>query len=638
MCNQSLYNVAIAGYANWQVDSSSNRTMTAHACGKKQVDPEGVFHMVYTGGKQDTVVYYLRCLPGDTNLAPSETLGVGKFPTIVVRQGGNWDTLGVAYLSKVGDSIFYKYRLDSLWRGPYLLANSSIDDGLSVPRMALGPGDTIHISFAAKSTSFKKDLVKPIKNIAPDRMTIGDIILFYGKFHLSNPTLTVQQVSSWTPATQGPIDSLGAAIAIDYSGVPYLAWVENTSVMFGYKSGGSFVTKILSTSSSKSNACMVSPGPAEVYNVGVGWGEGSSIVHSYFYIGDTAEMFRDTVYTGQEPRNVTGKGSFIVFEDDGDVFTSLWDAANRAWSEPETLNTDSLPAAYPCIEADQFISGDSICPARFALWTQQIDDTLYTLGGDIKKYTNTGEYGITPYAYLKMGQRNPTPFTAYRDGIKLFGDEEYMQADYGTDSLVYRFPYIEPSGNYRLFTEFYFDTTTSPEGWRMGIRINGLILRDSIPLYSKELLRVTELLPTQPLNGCSLRIKLINQYGDYVPSPRIILTKFEEEGLQAMGGPQLAKLERLPGIFALFQNYPNPFRLTTTIKYQLPVETFVSLKVYDVSGRIVRRLVNATQKPGYYTITWDGKADNGLKVATGVYFYRLETKDYKSTKKVVRLK
>ncbi len=51
-----------------------------------------------------------------------------------------------------------------------------------------------------------------------------------------------------------------------------------------------------------------------------------------------------------------------------------------------------------------------------------------------------------------------------------------------------------------------------------------------------------------------------------------------------------------------------------------------------------RTLVNTQQKPGYYIITWDGKADNGQKVATGVYFYRLETKEFKSTKKVVRLR
>ncbi len=84
---------------------------------------------------------------------------------------------------------------------------------------------------------------------------------------------------------------------------------------------------------------------------------------------------------------------------------------------------------------------------------------------------------------------------------------------------------------------------------------------------------------------------------------------------------------------------PNPFRQTITLSYSLSQAGQVELKVYDLSGRCIKTLL-ATQRlePGVHSVTWDGKADNGQKVASGVYFYRLETKDYKSTKKVVRLR
>ncbi len=84
---------------------------------------------------------------------------------------------------------------------------------------------------------------------------------------------------------------------------------------------------------------------------------------------------------------------------------------------------------------------------------------------------------------------------------------------------------------------------------------------------------------------------------------------------------------------------PNPFRQTITLSYSLFQAGPVELSIYDLSGRCIKTLLAAQRlEPGVYSVTWDGKSDNGQKVASGVYFYRLETKDYKSTKKVVRLR
>ncbi len=85
----------------------------------------------------------------------------------------------------------------------------------------------------------------------------------------------------------------------------------------------------------------------------------------------------------------------------------------------------------------------------------------------------------------------------------------------------------------------------------------------------------------------------------------------------------------LPQIFGLSQNYPNPFGRSTTISYTLPSAvggrlTAVNLSVYDVSGRLVRTLVDGDNKPGFYSVTWDGRDSSGSAVANGVYFYRLE--------------
>jgi len=80
----------------------------------------------------------------------------------------------------------------------------------------------------------------------------------------------------------------------------------------------------------------------------------------------------------------------------------------------------------------------------------------------------------------------------------------------------------------------------------------------------------------------------------------------------------------VPVEYSLQQNYPNPFNPTTTLAYALPKKTQVRLLVYDVLGRQVRRLVDATQEPGHYEAVWDGRNSSGGYVSSGVYFYRLE--------------
>ncbi len=515
LSNQSEYTYATARYSEFQVDSTIFSRVTAYHCQKKHPDPEGVFHLTYTGGMEDTIVYYFRFLPGETNQARPETLGIGKFPTVVVKHGLSRDTLGVAYLSQGSDTIYYTCRLDSMWLGPYSLVNSDTSNGLSVPRMALDAKDTVHLTFLERSSSD------------------SSLILYYGRFHLTNPQgITSVSVSRWTPtASLISIDPLGAAVAVDEEGRAYFGWAENNTIKYGMSGGSGFAIKILgSTALPCTSVAMHHFNPASPgANVSLNWSDSNVIQRSYFYTGDTVEIFSDTVYSGTGPRNVTGTGSFVVFEENGGVYSSLWDAVNRTWSLPETLSTDTLPASYPQIEADQFIdSTDNLHPARFAIWTQQVDATLYTLGRDIKRYENSGEYGITPYAYLKMGKEHLTPFTLHRDGFRSFGSEDYMQIDYGNDSLVYFLPSLEPVGRYRIFAEFYFDTT-APESWKAKFRVNGVTIRDSIIMYPGEPLRITEFLPAQVIAMGYLRIKLTNERGEYVPCSRIILTRFKQE-------------------------------------------------------------------------------------------------------------
>jgi hypothetical protein len=88
----------------------------------------------------------------------------------------------------------------------------------------------------------------------------------------------------------------------------------------------------------------------------------------------------------------------------------------------------------------------------------------------------------------------------------------------------------------------------------------------------------------------------------------------------------------------LHQNVPNPFNPTTKISYELREGSRVSLTVYDVAGRVVKRLVAADKPRGIHTATWDGTSDSGSRVTSGVYFYKLEAGSFVQTRKMLLLK
>jgi hypothetical protein len=93
-----------------------------------------------------------------------------------------------------------------------------------------------------------------------------------------------------------------------------------------------------------------------------------------------------------------------------------------------------------------------------------------------------------------------------------------------------------------------------------------------------------------------------------------------------------------PKEYMLYDNQPNPFTSGTTIEYVIPRETHVILKIYDVTGKPVRVLVNDLQAPGYHTVPWNGKNDNGNDVPAGIYLYRMETGNYASVKKMILMR
>jgi hypothetical protein len=114
----------------------------------------------------------------------------------------------------------------------------------------------------------------------------------------------------------------------------------------------------------------------------------------------------------------------------------------------------------------------------------------------------------------------------------------------------------------------------------------------------------------------------------------------EGPGHAALGGMlrEIRTRHLVPEDYTLAQNYPNPFNPSTVISFSLPVRSMVTLSIYDVLGRRIMTLLDEEQPPGTHWVGWDGTDERGVSMATGIYFYRIATGRFSSTRKMLLLK
>lgn len=115
------------------------------------------------------------------------------------------------------------------------------------------------------------------------------------------------------------------------------------------------------------------------------------------------------------------------------------------------------------------------------------------------------------------------------------------------------------------------------------------------------------------------------------PSAELLASTTQVTGVDPVAGGD-------PLVFSLGQNTPNPFFGQTSIRYVVPRDMTVSLRVYDISGRLVRTLVNGRVSAGATTVAWDGRDGGGERVSAGVYLYRLDSGMEASSRKGVVLR
>jgi len=198
--------------------------------------------------------------------------------------------------------------------------------------------------------------------------------------------------------------------------------------------------------------------------------------------------------------------------------------------------------------------------------------------------------------------------------IRLDGQEETRITDGTCDCLT---PVFAPDNIHVAYSKWPVDATGSSEYSQIcyatfnqpGSEV-ALTAADAVretPAWSPNCSFITHviLVDLAPLDGKKEKHRQVAR----------VRTHIQFSGTEAATG--------IPKAFALYQNHPNPFSTRTAIRYAVPWKSFVDLVVYDVTGRVVNRLVSAELRPGYYTTVWHGEDARGRRLPSGAYYYML---------------
>jgi hypothetical protein len=662
------------------IPGSSNDLATAYNNGRKlvMVDTSGTIFVTLTSG--DSVLCGWTANRDST--WHKDFVGIGKSPSI------SMNTANVPWIFWIGTPdriIYYSYFSGGTWSFPGILyqfpsdehlyslsaligssghANMVVDGGCNIPLAGNRAcrfnyylrfntstlsvwvykiRETLYESPTLQHSCVTSDSLNN-PHIVWDERQSGD----WGIIYYLTGTATGDSISNWTPPV--PISNTMVSSAYpfldEFNGRLDVVWQGidsgNLNVYHRFKSGINWDTTIHNVSNTSLDLSQYPVITAGTYAV---WVEGTDISYSRFdgSTWDTLIAIRDT----QERSN----HCHALFSEIPDTNLIV------AWTEGDSGSSTTEPNSIEL----------------------EFKDNVY-LGLPMLKY------------YVNGGKLNPSPYTLQREGYRRWGAESSRTIDFHPENLTYQFGDLDPKMRYIMKTVFYYEKdpdvlvsdastsipslhTTSSEylnaqeyterniklfqqeeklrnhkpetdnlsqmrdPWEMEFEIDGYHL-ESIKLKPGQPLALTQAIPKETYSDGKIITTIIRKSGNYSLLAELFI--YEDNGKVLISNK---KPQNLPKTFSLRQNYPNPFRGKTTIQYQLPFDSQVSLKIYNIAGQQVKTIREGNQKVGYYSVNWDGKDRDGKAVSSGIYFYRFvaqnlksDSQEYSATRKIVFFK
>ncbi len=238
-----------------------------------------------------------------------------------------------------------------------------------------------------------------------------------------------------------------------------------------------------------------------------------------------------------------------------------------------------------------------------------------------------GEEEFGPYYRVLIGRDTASVYCKKRDGVMRFSDKA---VDFSRDSLIYELPFLDPNYDYYLKVTSYRETGSD---WTQALVLDGSLAR-TVQFAPNRVDSIRVRIPPELYTrDRKVRFALRNMRGDYVTG--LGLTLFQRDPKpRGKGGGQAGEPVSLPAkeVFAV---YPNPTRGQAQVEYSLKAPSAVRLGIYDVTGRLVREVVNGAQPAGVHRALWDGKSTSGHQAPSGIYFVKLSASGVNKTSRFV---
>jgi|GEM_PF-1253903 len=600
-------------------------------------------------GRGTSKVYYTHSTNMGQNWSDPIELGNGIYPSITMDQNPP-SKIGVAWTNVSGSKVLYKYcNPFGIWSGLYTIFNEASD-----------------ITYSPVAIQFAKDSIHLV-SLRTTRITSSELVqdVLYHKFPWTDPgaCATMETIDHWRIVYDGPLPNF-VSIAVDYDGIAHLAWegppgdtMFTTPTPFDifYALRGRLLISDKYNISNSDDDNSIHPS-ADCYggHCYVVWQEKVNGYNVFLYKRNYVQFppnpETDTISqtSGNSVYPVSRMGGVVLWAegDPAEIYGRIWNSKKEYWLEIENWSNTPDNSMYPQVDAWHNMGSTDIIGA----WTENTDTC--GLGKRFVSFWPSKDHADIsfPSYCLTLGDSMSTPFTEYRDTIATYQEDKF---DLGVDSLVYYLPYINANAQCRIMIELYRpdvsegstpgkenkpkgSTPNKDSNWKLRLNLDGIMHR-IIKLAPGELKTLEFNAPwLVNING-SARIKFKKMRGDFILVRRILFYEYERGekdtgSFLAGGGPQSDEIMQVSPVF--FECiYPNPARGNLRIRFNSPDEQKVTIKLYDVSGRLINEIFNGKTKIGMNEMPI--MAEN---YAAGIYFIRIETDKEIITEKFIMLK
>ncbi len=286
--------------------------------------------------------------------------------------------------------------------------------------------------------------------------------------------------------------------------------------------------------------------------------------------------------------------------------------------------------------------------ANLNIW-DGVDTLIMRLDSDTEVPGST--YPAFPVKLTGVASQFTTSTTVHNNGYQI---TPIFKADFAPFNAppLRKFALLEPAKDSRIVLNDTAQVVTFR--WKSALDFNGDVLtyqwmpigKTAVPTANSAHDTLLVRTGKQLLTYLGTADSVILKWSVMVKDPNPVVYNADTATVTLVRGTitGLNEMDMMPTSFSLSQNYPNPFNPTTTIRFGLPTASSVSLRLYDALGREVVTLLNEERPAGYVQVVWSGTNNSGMRVASGIYFYRMEARPtaggapYIELKKMVLIK